>query len=268
MKSFKLHISLILPLVFMMFAFEFILIVNATVRHYESLLNKDYNIIIMSNEELKEDVLKTKIANISSLQNLKPDEIIEKFKNDISPKNLNTLKQILPQFYTLKLKQFLNNEELKSLEKELLNIPSIVKVESFAKTHSQTYTLLVLMKMIFWVFLFIIFFLSFILFLKQMKIWLFTHKERIEIMSLLGAPFSFRAFGLFKLVFVDCFVSFCFLLLFFTQIFSLNFIQKKLEAVDISLPNINFFFDLTMVFGVVLLVCFTCVNFVMSRVKQ
>ncbi len=47
MKFFKTHLSLILPLLFMMFAFEFILVTNATLKHYEELVNKDYNIIVV-----------------------------------------------------------------------------------------------------------------------------------------------------------------------------------------------------------------------------
>ncbi|ELZ1689473.1 cell division protein FtsX, partial [Campylobacter jejuni] len=38
MKFFKTHLSLILPLLFMMFAFEFILVTNATLKHYEELV--------------------------------------------------------------------------------------------------------------------------------------------------------------------------------------------------------------------------------------
>ncbi len=63
MKFFKTHLSLILSLLFMMFAFEFILITNATLKHYEELVNKDYNIIVVSKTELDQNVVKTKIIN-------------------------------------------------------------------------------------------------------------------------------------------------------------------------------------------------------------
>ena len=74
MKFFKTHLSLILPLLFMMFAFEFILITNATLKHYEELVNKDYNIIVVSKTELDQNVVKTKVpsgvekASINNLQ--------------------------------------------------------------------------------------------------------------------------------------------------------------------------------------------------------
>ncbi|HEC1751807.1 TPA: ABC transporter permease, partial [Campylobacter lari] len=52
MKSFKNHLSLIFALMVMMFAFEFLIITNKTIEHYEKLLNKDYNIILVGKTHL------------------------------------------------------------------------------------------------------------------------------------------------------------------------------------------------------------------------
>ena len=54
MKALRIHLSLILPLLFIMFAFEFLLIISQTVRHYEGLLNENYSIIIASKSKLDE----------------------------------------------------------------------------------------------------------------------------------------------------------------------------------------------------------------------
>lgn len=98
MKFFKTHLSLIIPLIFMMFAFEFILFLNATLRYYEEKLNKDYNIILISSIKLDENILKTQISNISSLQILNPKDLIDRLKSDISDKNLKVLQNSLPFF--------------------------------------------------------------------------------------------------------------------------------------------------------------------------
>lgn len=103
MKFFKTHLSLILPLLFMMFAFEFILLTNATLRHYEELVNKDYNIIVASSAELDKNVIKTKLSSFSSLEPLDPKDLIDRLKNDISDKNLKVLRDSLPKFYSIKL---------------------------------------------------------------------------------------------------------------------------------------------------------------------
>lgn len=95
MKFFKTHLSLILPLLFMMFAFEFILLTNATLRHYEELVNKDYNIIVASSAELDKNVIKTKLSSFSSLEPLDPKDLIDRLKNDISDKKFKKFYEIL-----------------------------------------------------------------------------------------------------------------------------------------------------------------------------
>lgn len=106
------------------------------------------------------------------MEPLDPKDLIDRLKNDISDKNLKVLRDSLPKFYSIKLDYLPTQNELNTIKNQLLSIPSISKVETFAKTHDKVYSLLVLMKFVFWLFLFIIILLSFVLFLKQMRIWL------------------------------------------------------------------------------------------------
>lgn len=268
MKFFKTHLSLILSLLFMMFAFEFILITNATLNHYRELANKDYNIIITSTINLDAKALKEKISALTGLEPLDPKELIERLRSDISDKNLQVLKNSLSKFYSLRLEYLPPQDELDAIKKELLGIKGVTKVETFAKTHDKVYSLLVLMQFTLWIFLFIIIILSFILFLKQMRIWLYEHTQRVEIMCLFGAPFWFRSFMLYRVVFVDCLIAFVILLLFFTQIYHFPFVQSVLQSADLTLPRINFFLHLSLIFLGTLAVCMLCVNSVMFRVKK
>ncbi|QWU79750.1 ABC transporter permease [Campylobacter novaezeelandiae] len=268
MKFFKTHLSLILPLLFMMFAFEFILLTNATLKHYEQVLNKEYNIIVTSSNELSQNLIKTKIPSVVSVEILDPKKLIERLKNDISDKNLKILRASLPKFYTLKLDYLPTQEELMQIRTTLLTIPGINKVETFSKTHDKIYSLLVLIKVVFWFFMCIIILLSFVLFLKQMRIWLYEHTQRVEIMCLFGAPFWFRSFMLYKIVLIDCLIAFLILLIFFTQIYNFSFIQESLKSIDLILPKINFILHLGGIFIFTLLICLICVNSVMFRVKK
>lgn len=268
MKSFKTHLSLILPLLFMMLAFEFILIINASINHYEKLLNKDYNIIIASTNELNLQALKPYVPNISSLNALSVDSMLERLKNDISSANLANLQKSLPKFYSLKLESFPSQNELTSIKTNLSKLASIVKIESFSKTYDKVHSLLVFIQFVLGFFLFIIILLSFVLFLKQMKIWLFEHTERVEIMCLFGAPFWFRSLMLAKTVFLDCFIAFLILLLFFTQIYELDFVKALLSSLELSLPPINFVLQLSLIFALTLAISLFCVNVVMFRVKR
>ncbi|TQR33773.1 cell division protein FtsX [Campylobacter sp. MIT 99-7217] len=268
MKSFKTHLSLIFPLVFIMFAFEFILVINATIRHYEELLNKDYNIIIASSSTLDEVNLKTRIPDLASIVSLDAKSMIQRLKNDVSARNLSALEKSLPQFYSLKLSSLPSQKDLEQIKQKLTQIPSVLKVETFSKTYDKVYTLLVLVEFVLWLFSFIIIALSFTLFLKQMKIWLFEHIQRVQILCLFGAPFWFRSFMLYKIVFVDCLVAFLLVLAFFTQVYSLDILMQSLEKVDIILPKINFLMHLGLIFAFVLCVSLLCVNSVMFKVKR
>lgn len=268
MNLVKTHLSLILPLLFMMFAFEFVWLVNTTTKHYEKLLNKDYNIIITSSIDLDEKELKTQIPSLLSLEKLSAQSLIERLKNDISQNNLNTLEKTLPKFYSLKLNDLPSQSELNAIKERLSKVPLIQRVETFSKTHDKIYTLLVLVQFVLWFFCGIVILLSLVLLFKQMRIWLFEHTQRVEIMCLFGAPFWFRSFILYKIVFVDCLIAFLILLIFFTQFFSLPFIQNAFKSVDIIIPEVNFYLHLSIIFALVLILCLLCVNSVMFKVKK
>ncbi|MBT0606343.1 ABC transporter permease, partial [Campylobacter lari] len=112
MKSFKNHLSLIFALMVMMFAFEFLIITNKTIEHYEKLLNKDYNIILVGKTHLDKKSIEDQVSHFQSLEILNPNEMIDRLKNDISAKNIEVLKATLPKFYTLKLNKLLSEDEL------------------------------------------------------------------------------------------------------------------------------------------------------------
>ncbi|MCX2682461.1 ABC transporter permease [Campylobacter sp. MIT 21-1685] len=268
MKFFRTHLSLILPLLFMMFAFEFLLLTNATLKHYKELVSKDYNIIVTSTKVLEKDLVKTQVPSFVSLELLDPKDLVERLKSNISEKNLQTLKNSLPNFYSIKLKYLPTQNELDILKNKILSLEGVNRVETFSKTHHKVYPLLTLVQFIFWLFLCIILLLSFVLFLKQMRIWMYEHTQRVEIMCLFGAPFWFRSFMLYKVVFIDCLIAFFLLVLFFTQIYNFSFIQESLKAADIFLPPINFTLHLSGVFLATLFVCLFCANSVMFKVKK
>lgn len=268
MSWLRMHLSLILPLLFMMFAFEFILIINQTIKHYEARVNENYSIIIASSKELVDEIVRVQVPSFSALQSIEAKEMLQRLKDNISANNLKTLEKNLPKFYRLSLDHFPTQSELNEVKEELLKITGVSKVEVFLKTHDQIDNLLRLIKFVLWFFLFIIILLSFVLFLKQMRIWLFEHTERVEIMCLFGASFWFRSLMLYRIVFIDCLLAFLLLLGFFTQIYSSAFIQKSLDLINISLPSINFLNQLSLIFIITLAISLICVHFVMFKVKK
>lgn len=268
MNAIKNHILLIFPLFFMMLAFEFILLTNASIKHYEGLLNENYNIIIASTIEQNEAKLKGKIKNLKSIESIDISEFLSRLKDNLSATNLEKLQKSLPKFYSIKLENFPSQSELENIKESLAKSEGITRVEAFVKTQEKLNTLLSFIKFSLFIFLLIIAALSLMLFLKQMKIWLFEHTERVEIMLLFGAPFWFRSMMLFRMVVFDCVICLVLLLVFFTQIYSLDIVQESLEIAGLSLPSVNFFLHLPLVFFVVLFISLICVNSVMFRVKR
>lgn len=152
MKSFKTHLSLILPLLFLMFAFEFLFIINQTLKHYETLVNERYSIIIASTTPQEQSKLKAQIPSINAVQSIDTKEFIGRLKNNLSASNLATLEKNLPKFYKISLNHFPTQSELNDIKTKLLKLSGISKVEVFLKTYDQIYTLLSLMKFVFWFF--------------------------------------------------------------------------------------------------------------------
>ncbi len=268
MKFFKTHLALILPLFFMGFAFECILIINQSIRHYEQSFTKDYNIIIVSKEELKTEKLRLSLPQVLSLREIDSKQLLDRVRNDISANNLLVLEKTLPKFYSMKLDYLPSQDELNEIKQRLSSIAGIVKVEVFAKTYDNVYSLLKLVKSVLWLFLFIIILLSLVLFLKQMRIWLYEHSERIEIMSLFGAAFWFRSLMLYRIVLIDSLISSILLFVFFKYFFSLDFITNTFLMLNIQVLDINFLLHISIIFTAIILVSLLCVNYVMFKVRK
>ena len=103
MKSFKNHLSVIIPLVALLAGIEFILSANRALSEYENMMNKDYTIIIVSQNELNATDVKPLVYTFESLEPLSSKSVLEKLSKDISAKNIAVLQEALPKFYSLRL---------------------------------------------------------------------------------------------------------------------------------------------------------------------
>ena len=105
------------------------------------------------------------------------------------------------------LLKYPSNTRLEEINRFLLSIDGVQKAESFNKSHSQVFRLLLIVKWCVIIFGSLIGVLSFLLMLKQIEIWRFEHSERMEIMSYLGAPAWVRNGILFRLALFDSAIS-------------------------------------------------------------
>ncbi|TLD85307.1 cell division protein FtsX [Helicobacter sp. MIT 11-5569] len=203
MNSLKNHLSLIIPLVALLFALESILLVNRTLSDYESKLGKNYAIILASKKELSLESLRNKITEAESLNPIDAQIILDRLKNNISQANLILLKKSLPNFYSLTLNQYPSDARLIAIQKALESFDEIVRIETFTKSHNQIYQLLLIINGSIMIFSSLIALISLLLMFKQIEIWKFQHIERMEIMTLFGAPLWMRSQVLFRLACID-----------------------------------------------------------------
>ncbi|NLU35260.1 FtsX-like permease family protein [Wolinella succinogenes] len=207
MSSLKHHLSLIIPLIALLFSLESIVLIQRAVAGYEANLGKSYSIVIATRKEVSLEEIKRVVKEAEGLKAIAPDAVLEKLQKDISSANLALLKDSLPQFYSLSLDSFPDKSRLGAIDAALKKMNGVERVESFAKSHDQIYRLLLLLKSSVMVFAGLISIISLLLMVKQIEIWRFEHSERMEIMGYFGAPSWMRNGLLFRLALVDSLIA-------------------------------------------------------------
>jgi cell division transport system permease protein len=147
--------------------------------------------------------------NIPEIKNIKPIKInsyIEKLKSNFPNIDFKNIK--FPYFYSIKLKTLPSPSRLKEIENSLYALPYIKRVLTYRSSQTKIYNLLFLLKILSNLFMVIIAVLGFLLIVKQLEVWKFEHSERMYIMELFGAPFWFKGAAIFKISFIDSFISF------------------------------------------------------------
>lgn len=267
MNLFKTHIGFIFTLLLMSFCFHFHYFIKELSKNYEQELNKDYSVVLVSEQEIQAVDL-NHIKHFASLQNLSTEEILNKFKKDISEKNLASLKAKLPNFYSIKFNKFMSQNEINQIKKQLLKIPNVLKVETFSKTHIKIYKLLKIVDFISLASLIFTSILSIFVFIKQIKIWEFEHSNRIYILSIFGANFFQRASIMLKVVFLDNIICSILMFLFFMNFNNFDFIKSFLSYYEINTPYIDFSIFTAKISLALLCSSLLCVIFVMQKIKK
>lgn len=207
MSFLKHHLSLIIPLVAFMFAYEFFIISDRIVEKYQVSLNSSYSIIIASELPLNQSEIEERIYLLDILEEIDAGEVLDRLKDEISSANLALLRLQLPKFYRMTLKKYPDEKTLEELKKEIEEITGVKRVETFAKTHNKVYRLLNYNKSVSTIFALLIFLMSFLMMIKQIEVWKFEHLERMEIMTMFGATYKMRSAILYRLAFIDSIIA-------------------------------------------------------------
>lgn len=268
MKSFKNHFSLVIALVGILFSLQVFMIVDRAILAYKENLAQNYSLVVVSQKALlSDDVLKID-KNFSELSELSPDAIIKKLNSDFSQKNIELLKLTLPKFYKLKLHAYPTPKEVEEITKKLLGLSSVVKVETFSKTHDTTYKLLLLFKTVISVFAISVLLVTILLIFKELRIWQFKHNERMSIMGLFGAPVWLRSAVLFRLAIVDALVATAFSFILFSYIASSEWVREQFDNIGIVIDIFNTLEDTFIMFGVSMVVSILLATFIVLGHKE
>lgn len=234
MKSLKNHFSLVIALLSILFSLQTFIIVDRSLDAYKETLTNNYSLVIVSQKKIDFNALKNKNRLISKIIPLSPDSVIKRLDVDISKKNVELLKLSIPKFYKLKLTRYPSPQEIHSLTKSLLRDSSIIKVESFAKSHDTIFKLLLLFKTVIFVFACSMGIVTILLIAKELKIWQFKHHERMSIMSLFGAPTWLRSAVLFRLAIVDALIASFLAFILFSYLDATPWISEEFSNIGIK----------------------------------
>jgi len=140
---------------------------------------------------------------ISAVDAIKKRSIVEEMAKGMSGISADKIMQALPYFYTVHLGDYLETQVIEKIRKRLLASKDIKKVEAFGKRHHSSYNLFIFIKIVLWTFVGFMTLTSLFLVIKQMEIWQFSHKERMQVMEIFGASTTLRSGILFKRAIID-----------------------------------------------------------------
>lgn len=268
MKSLKNHLSVILPLFVLLFAVQFTIMTQKIVTNYAEKLTKEYSIVIVAPKPLDIEEFKGKIKGIREIIEISSKSVLDRLKGSISSQNLSLLQIALPKFYSITLTSFPNIQEVENIKERLLKSGLVNKVETFSKTHTKVYKMLIILQNISLVFLVFIFVVSLLLMFKQMRIWLLEHQETIAVMTLFGAPFWMKSALLYRLAIVGSIISALIVCAIFLYLPQNKIFSDLANSLDIVLPKFDALRDTGYLMGGALLFSCLIVSLVIRKINK
>ncbi len=268
MKFIKEHLMFILPLMAILFGIEFYLVFDRATKSYEEGLRARYSMLVVAKKPIKLSVLKALNNHISVSEEIERENIVSEIVKGVSESSSKEILISLPYFYNVGLDRYIDTSDLKKIAIDLESDINIKKVEIFSSSHSSSYRLFSFIKFILKLFIVFMAVASFFLIIKQMEIWKYAHKERMQVMEIFGAPLMLRSGILFRVAITDAFIA--------TTLTSIIFLYIKFKwaaqsGIDIMMDNIEELFmprDIAILLGSALLIVIVAVYSVVVTSKR
>jgi len=207
MKFIKNHLMFILPLMAILLGIEFYLVFDRTTDSYEKGLKEGYTMLVVTKKPVTLKGLQALNAHIASSEAIKRESIVSEVAQGVSKESKKEILSALPYFYNVGLDSYLGTRELERIKTALEKDPDIKRVETFGSSYSSAYRLFSFIKFLLKVFIGFMGVVSLFLIIKQMEIWKYAHRERMQVMEIFGAPLMLRSGVLFKVAIFDAFIA-------------------------------------------------------------
>ncbi len=207
MKFIKNHLMFILPLMAILLGVEFYLVFDRTTNSYEKGLKEGYTMLVVTKKPMELAELQALNSHISSSEKIKRKNIVSEIAKGISAGSRKEILAALPYFYNVGLDSYMHTSRLEEIKKDLEADKNIKKVETFGSSYSSAYRLFSFIKFTLKLFIGFMAVVSLFLIIKQMEIWKYAHKERMQVMEIFGAPLMLRSGVLFKVAIADAFIA-------------------------------------------------------------
>ncbi|MEA3434652.1 MAG: cell division protein FtsX [Campylobacterota bacterium] len=242
MKFIKNHLMFIFPLMAILLGIEFYLVFDRTTDSYEKGLKEGYSMLVVTKKPMELSALKRLNNHISTSEKIKRENIVSEIAKGVSKSSSKEILAALPYFYNVGLDSYLHTSGLEKIKMDLEADTNIKKVETFGGSYSSAYRLFSFIKFTLKLFIFFMGVVSLFLIIKQMEIWKYAHKQRMQVMEIFGAPLMLRSGVLFKVAIADAFIA--------TILTSVVFLYVKFQwaansGIDIMVQNQEELFRLT-----------------------
>jgi cell division transport system permease protein len=232
----------ILPLMAILLGIEFYLVFDRTTDSYERGLKEGYTMLVVTKKPVTLSHLKRLNEHISSAEVIKRENIVSQVAQGVSKESRKEILEALPYFYNVGLDSYLGTEALEQIKADLEKDPNIKRVETFGSSYSSAYRLFAFIKFLLKVFIGFMGIVSLFLIIKQMEIWKYAHKERMQVMEIFGAPLMLRSGVLFKVAILDAFIATLFVSGIF---FYVKFVWAAQSGIDLMMEKQHELFQMT-----------------------
>ena len=268
MKYIKEHIMFIFPMMAILLGIESFLVFDRLTNDYEEGLKANYTMLVLTKKPMRLTGFQDIDAHISSMQIIKKRDIVNEMARGMKSTNASDIMGMLPHFYTLHLDSYLDASSLKKIEQKLSAHSNIKKVEMFGDSHSSNYHLFVFIKIVLWTFVAFMTIASLFLIIKQMEIWQYAHRERMQVMEIFGASTALRSGVLFKRAIMDAIIAIVVTNMLFAY---LRFVWVPQSHIDMLTQRVELLFaykDVMILFGVAMLIVIMAVTMVVIGSKE